>query len=97
MSCCGKSRAQFAQSGASTPPAASTLAAVSRPAPVINARPIGIQQVGTVTFEYTGRTRLTVIGPVTRTRYDFVGHGARVQVDRRDSNSIAGVAALRRV
>jgi hypothetical protein len=34
---------------------------------------------------------------VTRTRYDFVGHGARLQVDRRDSNSIAGVAALRRV
>jgi hypothetical protein len=58
---------------------------------------IDIQQVGTVAFEYTGRSRLTVIGPVTRARYDFVGHGARVLVDRRDSNSIATVPALRRV
>jgi hypothetical protein len=58
---------------------------------------ITVQQVGTVVFEYTGRSRLTVIGPVTRTRYDFVGHGARLQVDRRDSNSIATVPMLRRV
>ena len=59
--------------------------------------PISIQQVGAVVFEYTGRTRLTVIGPVTRARYDFIGHGSRLQVDRRDSNSISAVAALRRV
>ena len=59
--------------------------------------PISIQQVGTVTFEYTGRTRLTVIGPVTRVRYSFVGYGARLQVDRRDSSSFASVPALRRV
>jgi hypothetical protein len=91
MSCCGKSRAQFRAAAAFQP------GVESKPAPGINARPIDIQQVGTVTFEYTGRTRLTVIGPVTRARYDFVGHGARVHVDRRDSNAIAGVAALRRV
>ena len=59
--------------------------------------PVAVQPVGTVAFEYTGRSRLTVIGPATRTRYDFVGHGARVQVDRRDSNSIEAVPALRRV
>ena len=74
MSCCGRSRIQFAPT-----------------------TPISIQQVGGVAFEYTGRTRLTVIGPVTRARYDFVGHGARLQVDRRDSSSIATVPALRRV
>ena len=91
MSCCGKWRAQF-------PAAAAFQQGVgSKPVSVSNSRPMAIQQVGSVTFEYTGRTRLTVIGPVTRARYDFVGHGARVQVDRRDSNSIAGVAALRRV
>jgi hypothetical protein len=90
MSCCGKSRAQFTAS------AAFQQGVGSKPAAMANTRPIVIQQVGTVTFEYTGRTRLTVIGPVTRVRYDFIGHGARVQVDRRDSNSIAGVAALRR-
>jgi hypothetical protein len=58
---------------------------------------VSIQQAGSVLFEYTGRTRLIVIGPVTRARYDFVGYGARLQVDRRDSNSIAAVPALRRV
>jgi hypothetical protein len=58
---------------------------------------VSVQPVGTVVFEYTGRSRLTVIGPVTRTRYDFVGHGARLNVDRRDSNSIAMVPALQRI
>lgn len=52
---------------------------------------------GTVTFQYTGRTRLTVIGPITRQRYDFERTGARVVVDRRDSNSLSTVATLRRV
>ena len=89
MSCCGKSRAQFTR--ASSQPAPVKPAAINLPAPV------AVQQVGAITFEYTGRTRLTVIGPVTRTRYDFVGHGARLQVDRRDSNAIAGVNGLRRV
>jgi hypothetical protein len=88
MSCCGKSRAQFA----ATPKPAPV-----KPANLNLAAPISVQHVGTVAFEYTGRTRLTVTGPVTRKRYDFVGHGARLQVDRRDSNAIAAVAALRRV
>jgi hypothetical protein len=52
---------------------------------------------GSVVFEYAGRSRLTVIGPVTHTRYEFVGFGARVQVDGRDSISVATVPALRRV
>jgi hypothetical protein len=50
-----------------------------------------------VTFEYMGKTRLTVIGPVTRMRYEFVGHNARLHVDLRDSTAVAGVAGLRRV
>jgi hypothetical protein len=94
MSCCGKSRAQSAAAPSRQGP---SQAAPFKSAVVNLSAPIAVQQVGTVTFEYTGRTRLTVIGPVTRARYDFVGHGARLQVDRRDSNAIAGVAALRRV
>ncbi|OLB36173.1 MAG: hypothetical protein AUH11_12120 [Acidobacteria bacterium 13_2_20CM_57_17] len=56
-----------------------------------------ISPPGTITFQYTGKTRLTVIGPVTRQRYDFNHTGARVSVDRRDSNSLSTVATLRRV
>jgi hypothetical protein len=52
---------------------------------------------GTVAFQYTGKTRLTVIGPITRQRYDFERTGARVDVDSRDSNSLSTVATLRRV
>jgi hypothetical protein len=95
MSCCGKSRAQI--SGGMQFPA-STAINVQRARTQLPASPaISVQPVGTVVFEYTGRSRLTVIGPVTRARYDFVGHGARLNVDRRDSNAIAMVAALRRV
>jgi hypothetical protein len=89
MSCCGKSRVQF--TGAPSKPwplQASTRNLTAQ---------IPVQHVGTVTFEYTGKTRLTVIGPVTRLRYDFVGHGARMQVDHRDSPALACVAGLRRV
>jgi hypothetical protein len=31
---------------------------------------------GFVVFEYTGRSRLIVIGPVTHTRYEFTGFAA---------------------
>lgn len=93
MSCCGKARAQFTNQF-TTGPSGQT---PSKPTIFNRAPSVSVQQAGTVTFQYTGRTRLTVIGPVTRARYDFIGHGARLQVDRRDSNSIASVPALRRV
>lgn len=88
MSCCGKSRAQASQSGVPT----RTPRFQPRVSSGISAPPIG-----TVAFEYTGNSRLTVIGPVTRARYEFHGHGARLNVDRRDSNSLATVATLKRV
>lgn len=62
-----------------------------------NAPGMVVPPVGTVAFEYIGMTRLTVIGPVTRKRYEFQGLGARVHVDRSDSNSLANVPTLRRV
>jgi hypothetical protein len=65
-------------------------------------RPMAIPKLvttpaGTVTFQYIGKTRLTVIGPITRKRYDFERTGARISVDSRDSNSLSTVATLRRV
>jgi hypothetical protein len=86
MSCCGKSRVQ-ASGLASRQPGFQPKSSTGISAP----------PVGTVAFEYTGTSRLTVIGPVTRLRYEFQGHGARLNVDRRDSASLATVATLRRV
>jgi len=48
-------------------------------------------------FEYVGTTGLTVMGPVTRRRYRFEGHGSRVSIDPRDALSMAAVPHLRRV
>lgn len=84
MGCCGKSRERMKAS----PPLRN-----APPPPQANAT----SPAGTVVFEYTGRTRLTVIGPVTHSRYEFAGFGARLYVDQRDSVSVATVPALRRV
>jgi hypothetical protein len=53
--------------------------------------------VGSITFQYIGKTRLTVIGPVSRRRYDFDRTGSRLPVDPRDSASLSAVPALKRV
>jgi hypothetical protein len=52
---------------------------------------------GAVTFEYTGPTSLTIVGPYTRTQYHFPCSGARLPVNGRDSVAFAVVRALRRV
>lgn len=49
------------------------------------------------TFEYVGRTALTVFGPASGAPYRFNGPGARVRVDARDRQSLAGVPVLRLV
>jgi hypothetical protein len=48
-------------------------------------------------FEYVGRTRLAMIGPVTRTSYIFDRPGARVLVDGRDRASLSMIPVLRQV
>jgi len=48
-------------------------------------------------FEYIGRSGLTVVSPLTGTRYRFNGPGARLRVDPRDGQALAGIAALRQV
>jgi hypothetical protein len=50
-----------------------------------------------VEFEYTGRTRLVVIGPVTGLQYRFGGPGARALVHPRDQWSVERVPDLVRV
>ena len=49
------------------------------------------------TFEYTGRTALTVAGPVTGARYRFEGPNSRQRVDFRDTNGLAHIPVLRLV
>jgi hypothetical protein len=60
-------------------------------------RPAGRAEPRTVTFEYTGRTGLTVMGPVTGRQYRFRGAGATLPVDARDERSVAMVPHVRRV
>jgi hypothetical protein len=49
------------------------------------------------TFEYTGPTSLTAVGPYSRRRYRFARTGAQLEVDRRDAPSLTAVPGLRRV
>lgn len=51
----------------------------------------------TLVFEYVGRTRMSVIGPATRTSYRFDRPGARVLVDGRDRASLSTIPLLRQV
>lgn len=49
------------------------------------------------TFEYVGKTALTVIGAISGIRYRFDRPGARVRIDCRDQLSLERVPVLRRV
>jgi hypothetical protein len=51
--------------------------------------------VPTVTFVYTGSTRLAADGPVSRRRYRFDHPGATIEVDARDAASFAAIPNLR--
>jgi hypothetical protein len=81
MPCCGQKRAQF-QAPASTNNEQSKVRSSGAPK---------------VVFQYTGRTAMAVIGPVSGIRYSFASPDARVEVDQRDSRLLAGVPNLRRV
>ncbi len=51
----------------------------------------------TVNFKYTGKTGLTVMGPVTGMQYRFIGPGATLPVDARDRYGMMAVPKLRLV
>jgi hypothetical protein len=73
--CCGRSRAGH------------RIAVANRAfAPPVAAPPHSRAQA---TFEYVGRTALTVFGPVSRVPYRFAAPGARLQVDPRDRQGLA--------
>jgi len=59
--------------------------------------PIPPARQSRVFFEYTGRTGLTVIGPVTGRQYRFGRPGARLEVDLKDRRSLAAVPNLRQI
>jgi hypothetical protein len=49
----------------------------------------------TTVYEYVGRTRLVVTGPVTGRQYRFERSGARLAIDPRDRTAVAAVPNLR--
>jgi hypothetical protein len=84
MPCCGNRRGNAASVSIPSPE--------RRPGPVAaapSARPA-------VTFEYTGKTALAVVGPITRVTYRFPAPGARVPVDARDAAAVGAVPHVRR-
>jgi len=86
--CCGKNRTAVSQTRVSTP--------AGRPAQA--ARALSIRpRSNAVYFEYTGKTAMTVMGPVTGATYRFTAPGSRVTVDFRDWKHVAAVPGLVRV
>ncbi|HYV45813.1 MAG TPA: hypothetical protein VFA20_13185 [Myxococcaceae bacterium] len=57
--------------------------------------PGSLQPHPPVRFQYVGRVRLRVRGPVTGRSYEFDHRGATVAVDGRDAPSLLGETSLR--
>jgi hypothetical protein len=80
--CCGSSRAAHSQAVANSSARAVVGAALGRSPNYV------------AYFEYTGKTAMTVVGPVSGVRYRFPATGARLAVDLRDRASLAAVRGL---
>jgi hypothetical protein len=50
-----------------------------------------------VLYQYTGMTAMTVVGPLSGSKYRFAAPGAKVQVDLRDVAAMAALPNLRRL
>ena len=59
-------------------------------------KPVSVPLRPAILIEYTGKTSLAVVGPVTRITYRFLAPGARVPVAASDAGAIAAVPNLRR-
>jgi hypothetical protein len=83
--CCGRNKSQAVQIPfqTRTPPQSSPNSAPPFPAPDPQ-------------FEYTGKTALTVVSPLTGKKYLFPHPGSRTPVDPRDRPWIAFVPHLNR-
>jgi hypothetical protein len=87
--CCGNNRAQYRGTTANLPPPnLAPRGADTRPS---------MARLSGATFEYIGRTGLTVTGAVTGRRYRFDQPGSRLGVDPRDRPSMATIPVLRQV
>lgn len=88
MACCGRNRQLLsAVPGASS---GGTASYASKPGEAAEKKYYTVAY-----FEYTGKTKLTVIGPRTGKRYVFDKPGAVVMVDLKDRLSLTAVAGLR--
>jgi len=86
--CCGKNRIAVSQPRISSP--------VRRAVPTSPA--FATSQRSSVTyFEYTGKTAMTVLGPISGMRYRFPAPGSRIAVDLRDQKHLAAVPNLLQV
>jgi hypothetical protein len=59
----------------------------------VNPAPLNTQ--AGATFEYVGKTGLTVVGPITGASYRFERPGSRLRVDPRDRAGLVQVPVLR--
>lgn len=91
MGCCNQKRAHWNRSVA--PPRSTMTASAETAAPIV--RELALTR--TIAFEYVGETAMSVLGPITRTRYRFRGTGARVPIDHRDAPYVSAVPNLRRM
>lgn len=56
---------------------------------------VGSTILAKVAFEYTGRTALTVLSPVTGKRYRFESRGSRIEADPRDRSMLQAIPGLK--
>jgi hypothetical protein len=93
MACCGQKRSQI-----TTQPAIPQRQNINPAPPIAAPRRLQPQSgASVVSFQYTGTTALTAIGPLSGRRYHFAAPGAILQVDARDRASLATVPQLRQV
>jgi hypothetical protein len=88
--CCGRQRQAWNERPASPAPPTRPVGSVPAPGHARTLRDVA-------QFEYVGDTALTVMGPVSGTRYRFAQRGAVVAVDLRDRRAVAAVPHLREV
>lgn len=87
MSCCGSKRRQL--------PARASASPNGTPQP-LHSYAVPRTTSGKV-FKYTGRTTLTVRGPITGRMYRFSKLNLRIAVDGRDASALMGVPNLQLV
>ncbi len=83
--CCGKNRTGVSQTRVASP-----ASRVVQASSAVATRPLSYVAY----FEYTGKTAMTVAGPVSGMRYRFATPGSRVAVDLRDRKHLAVVPSL---